>query len=189
MTDERTFIYRTDAENRIVFVNREWLDFARDNQAPELTADHVLGERLESFIAGWETRHLYEMVYEKVRRTGREIRFAFRCDSPTHRRYFQMRIGPLEGNGLEFGVRVERIEPYFSGPFLDRTADRAPEVVVLCSWCKKVRIDEDAWCEIEDATGEIELFGSTAPTLTHEICPGCLSALHRNLEGREDGLR
>ncbi|MBE0598678.1 MAG: hypothetical protein IH614_15575 [Desulfuromonadales bacterium] len=184
LTDDRLFIYRIDAEDRITLVNREWLDFARENAAPELVPEHLLGEPLERFIADWPTRHLYEIVYQRVRQAGRKVRLPFRCDSPDRRRAFQMTIAPLEQGGLEFTVRVVGIEPSPKRPVLDRSVKHSTEVAVICSWCKRLRVGADRWAEIEEAVAEEELFGADPPSLTHDVCPACLATIRDQLEAR-----
>lgn len=180
--DGRVFVYRIDAQNRIDYVNDEWIDFAGENEAPELTRERVLGEPISGFIAGWETIHLYEIIYERVRRSGKEVRIPFRCDSPEKKRHFLMSIAPLGEGGLEMRIRVLRIDPVPRRPLLESSVERSPEMIVICSWCRRILIDEGSWVEIEDATGEKELFGPSPPSLTHEVCSDCLSVIHRRLD-------
>lgn len=174
----QTFVYRTDAENRITFLNQEWLDFAKENQAPELNNINVLGQPLEKFITGWETKHLYGIIYERVRQTGKEMHFPFRCDSPDRRRYFQMRISLLEEGGLEFTAKVIRIEPRPWNHLFDNSVERSSELVVICSWCKRIRVDRTHWAKIEDVLEKQEFFGAAPPTLTHGVCRDCLANIH-----------
>ena len=70
--DEREFSYSIDRDDTIASVSDSWLEFARENQASELTRDRVVGRRLWSFIAGRETRLLYEDVFLKL--TGHTLR-------------------------------------------------------------------------------------------------------------------
>jgi hypothetical protein len=180
--DHRRFVYRCDAQNRIVFLNEEWIDFARENEAPELTAEYVLGQPLERFIAGWETRHLYELIYQSVRQRGREVRIPFACDSPSVRRSFQMRLAPLEKGELEFTVEVIAIEPIPLRPLLDNRIEHSSQVVVICSWCKRIRIALSRWVAIEDAVEKKELFGTPPPSLTHDVCPDCFATIRRQID-------
>ncbi len=181
--DLRTFVYRIDARDTIIFVNREWVDFARENQAPELTPGNVLGQPLERFIDGWETRHLYELIYQSVRRRPRQIRIPLNCDSPTVRRAFVLRLSPLEGGVLEFAVQVVEIRPLAPRPILDPTVARSSETIAICSWCKRIRTDDDGrWGEIECALAHRELFGPTPPSLTHGVCPDCFRIIRRQLD-------
>ena len=182
--DQRAFIYRIDAQDRISFVNREWADFAKENEAPELTPEAVLGQPLERFLVGWETRHLYELIYARVRRMGQEVRLPFNCDSPTLRRAFSMRIIPLEEAALAFVVEVLEIEPRPPRPLLDNRIEHAAEFVLICSWCKRIRIAPERWIEIEEAAEAQKLFAAPPPSLTHGVCPDCLTTIQCQLDKR-----
>lgn len=184
--DKRKFIYRIDAEDRIVFLNQEWLEFAGENDAPELTAETVLGRPLESFITGWETRHLYELLYARVRRTGREIRLPFNCDSPTMRRSFRLHLVPLANEMLEFNVEVTGLLPTPARPLLDRRSAHSAETVVICSWCKQLRSEPYGWRPIEEMPEAEKYFRDPPPSLTHDICPDCLAAIRHQLETTRD---
>jgi hypothetical protein len=182
--DHRTFIYRIDAENKVIFLNQEWIDFAKENEAPELTPEYVLGQPLDRFIVGWETKHLYNLIYKSLRHGRREVRIPFSCDSPTLRRSFQMRLAPLDRGILEFTVEVIRIEPVPPQPILDNQLEHSSEVVVICSWCKRIRVNNSRWVEIANAVEKKKLFGATLPSLTHDVCPDCFSAISRQIEDR-----
>ncbi|MHB8977158.1 MAG: hypothetical protein ACYDAI_10820 [Trichloromonadaceae bacterium] len=175
----RIFAYRINEANRITFLNQNWLDFAQENQAAELTADRVLGEELNRFIADWETRHLYELIYARVRQTGRDVQFPFRCDSPECRRSFQMHIASLPQGGLDFTVQVIALEPRPALRLLDNSVAQSADWVVICGWCQ--RIESNGWIAVEEATERKELFGATPPRLTHGICPDCLTAIQRRV--------
>ncbi len=180
--DLRTFIYRIDAQDRITFVNREWVEFARENEASELTPENVLGQPLQRYISGWETRHLYELIYQCVREKGREVQVHFNCDSPHLRRSFRMRLFPLDRGALEFSIQVLEIKPVLPRPILDNTIEHSAEVVVICSWCKRIRIENGHWVEIADAMTYRALFGAIPPKLTHDVCEDCFSAIRRQLD-------
>lgn len=175
--DDRSFFYRTDAKNRIIFVNQEWIDFAQENQAPELKQVNVVGQPLERFITGWETRHLYEIVYERVRQSGQDVLIPFRCDSPEFRREFQMRVSLSEKNCLDFTVRVIRITQRPPNQLLDSLVEHSSESFVICSWCKRIQMESTCWVDIEEAVKMQNLFGAAPPSLTHEVCPDCLKTI------------
>lgn len=177
----RIFAYRVNDANRITFLNQNWLDFAQENQAAELTADRVLGKELDQFIADWETRHLYELIYARVRQTGRDVQFPFRCDSPECRRSFQMHIAPLPQGGLDFTVQVIALEPRPALRLLDNSIAHSADWVAICGWCQRIENIGGPWIEVEEATEQQELFGATPPRLTHGICPDCLAAIQGRL--------
>lgn len=182
MDSERVFVYRIDSQNRITFLNQDWLEFARDNQAPELSPSAVLGHDLSEYIADWETRHLYDIIYQRVRQSGKTIHLPFRCDSPEQRRFFQMSIAALPGGGLEFSVRVIRIEPRQRIALLDPSTRHAWDRVVICSWCKRIEILANQWVDLETVIDREDLFSPTPPSLTHDVCPDCLASIQEGLE-------
>lgn len=187
MDSDRIFVYHIDSRNRITYLNQGWIDFAQENQAPELKPDTVLGQNLANYIADWETRHLYEIVYDRVRRTGQIVQLPFRCDSPGLRRFFQMNIGPLSEGGLKFTVKVIRIEQRHLVALLDNSTERSADHVVICSWCKRVEFPADHWVDLEAVINKQDLFGqdffgSTPPVLTHDVCPECLVRIQAELD-------
>lgn len=182
--DDRRFIYRIDGQDRIVHVNQAWLDFAQENQAPELTRSRVLSEKLGRFIADWETRHLYDIIYRRIRETGQTMKLPFRCDSPCHRRFLQLTIRLCgRGGELEFSGRMKRIERRAPVRFLQQDARRQEVFIIICGWCKKIRTGEDTWQEVEDAVPRHGLFGCDSPSLSHGICPECFAQVRRELRG------
>jgi hypothetical protein len=178
--EDRTFIYHINAANQIIYLNREWIAFAEENHAPELTPEHVLGQELDRFIIGAETKQLYGMVYERVRKTRREVHIPFRCDSPHQKRFFTLRIASLLESALEFTIKVVKMERQ-SVPFLDNSIEHSSAFVVICSWCKRIQINDGRWVEIENAIQEQKLFGPRPPNLTHGVCPDCISTIRQQL--------
>ena len=65
--DHRSFIWIIDDADKIVHVNDDWLAFARENTAPQLTASLVLDQPIWRFIQGQETSYLYKQIFGRVR--------------------------------------------------------------------------------------------------------------------------
>ena len=184
--DGRSFIYRIDGQDRIVHVNQVWLDFAQENQAPELTRSRVLGEKLGRFIADWETRHLYDIIYRRIRETGQSMELPLRCDSPCRRRFLKLNIRICgRGGELEFSGQIERIERRDPVPLLQHNAKGREVFLIICGWCKKIRTGEETWQEFEEAPTH-QLFGGDPPNLSHGICPECFARVRRELRGAEE---
>ena len=87
--DQRIFVHRIDADNRVASVNDEWEAFARENDATQLTRQNVIGTPLREFVFGLETWHLYELIFNRVRSDSNGITIPFRCDSPHRRRFME----------------------------------------------------------------------------------------------------
>jgi hypothetical protein len=51
--DRRTFIWRVDSNDILVFANKAWLDFAQENGAGYLTQKQTLDQSLWASIYSW----------------------------------------------------------------------------------------------------------------------------------------
>ncbi len=171
------FRYQVDSRDRIRFVDTAWLDFARQNNAAELTEAAVIGQSLWEFIAGRETQHLYRLIFDAVRKERKIATVPFRCDSPECRRYMELSITLLPGDGLEFLVSLIREELRAYVALLDPNVPREEDFVTVCSWCKRVFLPDDDWVEVETGVRHLQLFSDEAlPQITHGMCETCASA-------------
>jgi len=184
----REVTYRTDSNGRIISVNREWTRFAIENGAPELQGKAVLGKQLSDSFAGDETRHVYTLIVEKVHRKNRAAVVPFRCDGPTIRRMMELTILPREKGETEYRARELREEetPYL--PLLDPDRPRSGDMVLVCSWCRSVRVGEE-WVEVEEAVRQLRLFEAVEmPSITHGICERCSEKVLRQSGSHHRGL-
>lgn len=170
--------YRIDRDNRLVEVGGDWDAFALENETPSVLRDAVLGRSLLDFIAGTETRHLYEVLLERARNGIPLRRMPFRCDSLDLRRYMEMDIASPDGAVVEYRCRLLRVEP--RAPLPVATAGTGNESTMrMCSWCKKVHLTRDLWVEVEEAVTRFGLLeDDTPPQVTHGICNTCLEKLY-----------
>ena len=181
--DPREFIYRVDAQNRLTDANAAWYDFARENGSHALDSGSVIGCSLWDFISDPETRHLFEIVLTKVRRTGKPVTLSYRCDAPDLRRFMELEIRPGAEAAVEFCSRIVRQETRPHVSLLDDTAARADTFLAMCAWCKKVALPDDSWVEVEQAVEHLKLFeGPVLPQISHSICPPCKSEIDRSLD-------
>ncbi len=168
--------YEVDAENRVRSVDDGWRAFAEDNAAPELVAGEVLGIPIWSFIAGEGTRRLYGLIFQRVRSTAKPVRVPFRCDSPTERRYMELRIEPRPDGSLVLTGHALRTEPRSPQPLLDPDAHRSTRRVVICGWCKRIQTGPGEWLEVEAAATRLRLLDlDELPQLDHLVCDDCAS--------------
>ena len=176
-TSERTFIYQVDADNRVVFVTPEWESFAQENQASHLDSETVCGQSLFGFVSDAETRHLYQMLIDKVRQGRRTIVIPFRCDGPHVRRFMELTISPWTDGQIQFEGRIVREEDRETVSLLDPSVSRSDEYVVVCSWCKRVDVS-GAWVEVEEAVRALTLFDAIdLPQITHGMCVDCATRI------------
>jgi len=181
---EWTFRYRVDSEDKVVEVSPNWTEFARTNDAPESCLPGGIVERsLWDFIADKETKELYRLLIERVRRTGKSAEVRFRCDAPECRRFMEITLDRKEGEVVEFTSRIVRVEPRDAVPLLDVRQVRSEEFLTICSYCKRIWVGDEGWLEAEEAIQRLNLFQSSRlPQLTHGVCTDCYEAVMAQLE-------
>lgn len=172
---ESCLSYSVDRNDRITDVSQDWECFARDNQGSGLAAPLVIGKSLFKFISNPDTQEVYRMLMIRVRTSCQPLSFPYRCDAPDRRRFLQMDISPLRDNGLRFDSCIVREETREPVALLDVNTPRSSKILIVCSWCKKVRLPEGyGWVEVEDAVDRLGLFDAARlPMLSHAICPHC----------------
>ena len=90
----------------------------------------------------------------------------------------ELEISQSSGNQLDLtGILIaEEQRPY--AVLLDRRIGRSEERLTICSFCKRARVAESSWLEIEAVIERLQLFESERiPGLTHGVCPECLPSL------------
>jgi hypothetical protein len=176
-TDQRAFIHRIDAEDRICFVNDAWLAFADENDW-STSAEQALGTPLLSHLSDPETRHIYRLLIERARNGAPPAGFRYRCDSPELMRSMEMRISQGRNGQIEFRSRVLRLERREPILLLDSgLRQRSSAVLEMCSWCKAVRA-ETAWLGLEEAVQRLGMLAQSGlPQLSHGICPACSASM------------
>lgn len=166
--------YHIDKEQRIVFLNDNWNLFANSNSGGHLTSNTVLNKTIFTFISDESCRHLYQMLIQRCRKKQKVIKLSFRCDSPETRRFMLMEIIPLENESIEFKSCIVKEVSRDPVKLLYMNVDRSDEFVKICSWCKRVRVNENNWVEVEDAIEKMGLFSvQVLPQLTHGMCQKC----------------
>ncbi len=170
----KIYVHRIDGEDKIIHVNDDWLAFAVENDTPGLTREAVLNKPLFDFIEGRETRYVFRELFAKVRRELAPVTIPFRCDSTDCIRVMEMDVLPLMDEQIQFNCRLIRQEAREPIALLDPEAERSGQLLVVCSWCKKVLVPDKGWLEMEDAVRELDFFGEKKPPrITHEICQPC----------------
>ena len=94
----------------------------------------------------------------------------------------ELRINPLEDNGIRFNSVLldEKSRSYIT--LLDSTIRRKSSFIILCSWCKMVNVAMDHWVDVEVAVKLLNIFKSGSyPKLSHRICPDCSSRLRTEI--------
>ncbi|MCG6969794.1 MAG: hypothetical protein LJE85_08520 [Gammaproteobacteria bacterium] len=180
---QTSVIYRIDANNQLIDVDENWDRFALANDSPQLVRALVVRKPLFELISDPLSGHLYKLLIERVKHTGKTISFKFRCDSPAMRRYMHMEmVRQVENDGVCFKSTTEREEPREPVELLAPHAKRSDDLVIICSWCKRVKVSEDQWLDIEQGIQRLGLFDAEVlPQLSHGMCPDCNKSIWSNL--------
>jgi hypothetical protein len=173
-------VVHLDVADAIVFASEEWLQLARGNDTQAHAPGSVVGRPFFDFAPEARLFPLYELVFRRVRRTGQPIRIPFTSESSSERRHMEIEVLPLEGGGLECRYHTVLVEQLVPGASSDSAPGSQP-LLTLCSWCKKVKLPEGPWVEVEAAAQRLEFFLGEAPQLTHGICLPCKEALWAGL--------
>lgn len=176
--DLRTFRYEIDAHDVIRSVSPEWLAFARENGAPGLTEERVLGRSLWDFVRGEAVCGLYRALFERVREGDTPVLLPFRCDGPDLRRDMRLVLSHRSAGALRLDGVLVRQEPRARVTLLDARATRSDAELPVCSFCRRARVGPEDWLELEDAVVRLELLAAVpAPRLVDALCPRCRSEL------------
>ena len=170
------FEYRVDRNNVVISVSDNWRAFAADNNGKaSVMPEHVVGMPLEDAIADDETRALYALVINSVRRNNRPVVFDFRCDAPAERRFCEMRVTPGDDGSVDFESTTVRTEPRKPASLLQAEVPRSEtEFVKVCSACGRVPDEEGRWMELEQAIRHLNLTGrERMPRISHGLCEDC----------------
>ena len=173
--------YDIDENDVILHVDREWVEFAADNDASQLASGAIIGTSIWQYFAGEEVQQLYRQVFRQVRRLRLPASIPFRCDSPGKRRFLRLNVESLPESGLRLTVVTEQIEDRPPVALLDSNVCRNSEFIPICGWCKKIRLSDQTWVEVEDAANALRFFESPLPNLSHGICEDCSNQLHTDL--------
>ena len=179
----RAFIYRIGQEDKIIYVNKEWVDFAKENLFHEFKETDIIDKILWDYIKGDEVQHLYKIMFKRIRAGGSIKSLPFRCDSPDCRRFMEMDLCKVKGGQIQIECRILREEIRKPIPLLSDFRDMSKEIITICSYCKKTRIDSSTWVEVEEAIKTLGLDEVwPLPGLSHGICNKCLHQIETKIE-------
>lgn len=175
-----TISYTVDKGNRITAIEGPWDDFAIAGGAPALTSQNVVGTAIFGHVSG-PARIVVGLLLDRAR-AGKAVRIHFRCDAPAFRRFLRLEMRLLPDGGVRCDSTVERQEQRPPQLLLDPTAAHSDDIVVVCSWCNRVRLPDDRWVEVEEAVEALNLFlKPSVPQLSHGICDPCMESVRLNI--------
>ena len=175
-SDQRDFVHVIDAEGKIVIVNNHWLAFAAENGA-SITRDNVIGRDIWSSMDNPVVVNVYRHAVQRVISDHKKYQIPYRCDSPNEARWFLLDMRRVDDSKVEFRNRMIRAEPRQSIRLLESGVPRSGSLIVMCSWCKKIRQD-GRWLELDQAITVLRLFETRLlPAISHGACEECVDRI------------
>lgn len=171
--DFAEIVYVVDANDRVVSVSSEWEDFGTRNGGCNLEPGKVTGRPMWEFIADDETRKLYRRVLAHVR-SGMSADLVLRCDGPARRRLVEMIVSRRPDGQVEFRTILLSAKSRPAQRLFDHRVPRTDGRLPVCSWCDRVKTDQEVWLEVEEAMDAMRLTAAPAlPGLEPSVCPVC----------------
>ena len=186
LEQEHGLVFVTERDGTISDIGAtNWNAFAKENGAPDLQAERVLGRNLFDFIQGEQVRNQFRKVLDRISENPNwSWVLPYRCDSPERERVMCQSLRPIFSgdrctgfifhSDQQYSRRRPRIDLYdFKALKKLAEDDTNLPVVTMCSWCQRVQceaISGDDWLKAEDyyAAG-----GRTNVRLKHGICEQC----------------
>ncbi len=177
------YIYQIDSDDRFQYINDSFIDFAADNGRPELNSGTLYGKQIWDYVTGKDVLFLQKLIVNRVRQSGEEYSYNFRCDSPAMKRDMRMRISASESGGICFTSELLDVKPYHEHYlYAPKKIDRK-NTIHMCSYCKGVKNMSGKWLEIELALEQVDDFsGLNDPYISHGICDTCKDAILNDIK-------
>jgi hypothetical protein len=174
MNSDFHILCRVSPRGEIIFSNHEWSDSALDNADSEIFSDKILRRRFRDFINDEKTAHSYLMIL-RFARAGYFTKFRLRCDFTQFQRFLEMRVSSTENGDVQFDTQtINRAKSLQTKNFQRRNTKHMDEVIIICSWCDKIKIGQDEWQEIQESIKSIGLFDfEIVPPPSHGMCDTC----------------
>jgi hypothetical protein len=172
--------YWFDSRDCITKVDDQWLRFAAENGAPDLTPESVKGSHLSSFISDPGSRELWARLLERARQ-GVPVALTIRCDAPDRRRTLAIRLRTDRSRVRVTSTLVaQEFRPAVELLRMPREAQG--EFLVSCSWCRRFELATGVWVEVEVIVENLRLFAMPVlPPVSHGICPSCFETAAEEL--------
>ncbi len=170
-----------DTNNLQYVLDREWYVRSLEGSRTDETERALVGQTIFSIISDSTLRELLRVIFQKVYERNKFVYLNYRCDTPELRRFCTMRVERRrtdEGMRIVVENRTILAQPRVAMRVLDGRQIRSEERLAMCSWCKKIQWTEEEWVEVEVAMERGGLMKCVRlPTLTHGMCPACVTYL------------
>lgn len=163
-----------DADNRIMWLSSNWEEVAEQGKAGQQLAEpKVLNQPLSRFVSDDETWLYYEACLNLCRKKQQVLIRPYRCDSPTHKRFMELQLTPLDKGWVEMKHFLIRSEAFEYAVYIqDVTHQQSiqPYQFTRCSLCNRLKAQhQDDW-QSPESFGTLFL---EPVNVIHSVCPDC----------------
>ncbi|TAE52409.1 MAG: hypothetical protein EAZ89_08505 [Bacteroidetes bacterium] len=177
---EGKVVYQIDSQDIIRSVNADWVAFAQENQAEDLS-EGVIGRSIWEFMSYGLVGKLYKELFDAVREARREVRVAFRCDNAQLIRIMELCIWPREEQYLEIHSKTVLEQPRGQPLREEVLSQGMVRGIPMCSKCNKIYAEQTgAWMEISDALTAALI--EQPLKVSFGLCERCTDNLTRTIE-------
>lgn len=178
------WVYTIDRHDVITTYSKNFVQFAISNgwtlRSPER---EIIGRNVFDFIEGYETKHIYKILFDLVRQGKRIGPIPFRCDAPGLRRFLELCLDPMPDSAIKITTKLLREEPRTPVKALMKDLERSQKLIRMCSMCKKIEAGDKMWLEIEEGLVVLKIFeDKNPPRITHGLCHECFSNIMVKIE-------
>ena len=172
LESSRTVSYVLDSQYRLIHCNPAWDDFAKSNDAPQLSPEAIIGVDVFRFIPNV----LHNYYQDAFRRARSEDVWegSYECSNPKFFRKYRMRIHWLRPRDLYVVTNPLIFQRSHRNPTkADATKYLQPNgLVTMCAHCRcSKRIDvPEQWDFVPDY---LQLKGGASLMVSHGFCPVC----------------
>ncbi|MET0754206.1 MAG: hypothetical protein ABWZ66_12570 [Pyrinomonadaceae bacterium] len=175
-------LYLINNEDEVIFANNEWLEFVSDKDGDDITPENQPRQSLWDLINDNTTEDFYRMLLKQVR-AGYSVKFKVRCGAPRRQTLMRMTVSLQQNGDVQFGARAVWTDELRPQNFLNGSISHMDEVIIICSWCNKIKVDEGDWQEIEEFQKNLGLFDlEILPQPSHGMCDDCYKVVSEKFQ-------
>ena len=166
-------LYLINSKDEVIFADNEYFQFVSDKSADDISPKNRLRQSLWDLITDDTTEDFYRMLLKQVR-AGYSVKFKLQCGASKHQRLMRMTVSLQQNGDVQFGARTVWTDELRAQNFLNGSISYMDEVIIICSWCNRIKIDEGEWQKIEEFQGNPGLFDMEIfPQPSHGMCDDC----------------
>lgn len=164
--------YALDNKDRIVMINGQWDDFARENNGINIYVNDIRGNSIWQYISGDPTKMWFDVLLQRVKLKKISIERPYRCDSPDLKRHMKMQISYKDDllvieNFLLYTEKRQR--PIY---IQHATTPQHRSTKLRCSICGRIQYQQQ-WQE----PNFLPLTESFPVNVTYAVCEECNTLL------------